>query len=858
MKRLLFLTFVALFLLQACAGGQPADKELGQESSQETSKELAGEPTLNDGGTTTESESECSTSKPCEGGLLCKDGRCSRCDNSVECGSDKLCAQGICIEPECSSSKPCADGRLCKDSQCVDCNNDGECEQGKICGEGSCLEAECSDQKACQNGTVCTQGRCTKCTDDKACPQGSICEEERCVQGCRDSKGCANGTVCLNSEKRCVACLNNKGCSDGKVCRNSACVACRGDQECESGQLCLSGKCAQGDCRTSSDCGTQGQLCKNNQCTGCQSDTECKGGWICDSSLCRAGCRKNGDCQNNQVCDTKTNLCIGCNSNKDCQSGQICKNKSCRACSSNTECSTGQICVSGRCLVGNCKQTKDCKNGQVCVKNKCSACTTDTQCSASQLCLRGACKTGDCRNEKDCSNGVRCRENKCGFCKSGADCGAGQRYLSTELKKTISQPNSSIAFVFDKLPFPSREIRIKLISETNSLPGLPSYFGVYLDGAFLQRLAIPSFPSTPIPLEISPDAAYDGKLTIEIRSKQLLRPHTFRVSLEYVQGALCVQNACKKGNCLKASDCSQSPCRNAGTVCNKLSHTCKQNRCITSQTSYSTARCSLTEKRCLVYLGMCRESLNGASVVSTAYNKESDKQKYLPSGFKYVRSFNDSGTDGHAYHATSKHGTLTVCHYGIRGLPKITSLDALRQQISALRNIHSVTCSTAKGTKIGSCAGGVYQRLKGLRKAGLLTHIINTVKQGKCKGGLRLDGHSMGGAVVSLLAAELYLTDSKTFNKDFMRVYTYGQIRQFKTSEADKFHKLITKRRWVNEEDYAPGFPPSGFKHYGSTRLLRSSSNESKSQNYAPPWSITDGWANHNSLRYLDRLKKCK
>ena len=805
---------------------------------------------------------ECGDKKPCEGGLVCRDGKCVACEKNGDCGGSRVCDKGICIAPECSSTKPCSDGRLCQDAKCVDCQGDTECSQGKVCEEGSCVDAECGNGKKCLNGKVCTKSRCKDCTSDASCGTGRICEGTRCLSGCRSDKDCTSGTRCQLSSKKCVACLSTKDCKDGKFCSQSKCIPCRRDGDCGAGKLCEQGRCVVGNCRKASDCSKKGQLCKNRQCRACQKDGECGAGWICEQSLCKAGCRSKSDCQNNQVCESRTKTCVGCNSAKDCKAGQVCKNKRCGSCINDSDCASGSLCLGGRCEVGNCRSDKDCKGGQVCLSRKCSACTSDTQCASGQLCLAGFCKVANCRGDKDCNSGTLCKNNVCGSCKVDKDCIAQPLYRSSTQKQKTTQGQRSSTFTFDKLPFPHRAITVELFVQGNYKPFPLFPISVKVDGKYYAKIVPKSAGKERFQIDVLADAGYDGKITVELQYF-LHSPLTeFSVSLTYLPGGLCLNGTCQPGNCRKSSDCSTRTCHNVGSACEDLSYQCSRNRCVTNTTYRGSGRCSSLNKKCVVYLGLCKESQNGASIVSTAYNKNSDKQKYLPSGFKYIKSFYDSKTDGHAYYATSKHYGLTVCHYGIRGLPKVNSLNALRQQIQLISNLTPVSCYTTKKQKIGSCATGVYNRYLGLRKAGLLSHILSNVKGGHCKGGLRLDGHSMGGALVSLMAAELYMTDPKVYNKDYMRVYSYGQLRQFTSSAADKFHKVINKLRWVNELDYAPKYPGGVFRHYGDTRFIKKVSGgysfTPKSQNYEPSWSITDGFSAHNSLRYLDRLKHCK
>ncbi|MCB9641024.1 MAG: hypothetical protein H6727_19160 [Myxococcales bacterium] len=265
-------------------------------------------------------------------------------------------------------------------------------------------------------------------------------------------------------------------------------------------------------------------------------------------------------------------------------------------------------------------------------------------------------------------------------------------------------------------------------------------------------------------------------------------------------------------------------------------------------------------------VNVCSEGKDAAQVARTAYNgSDSDKKKYLPSGFTLVKTWSSTkyGGGDHAYLSTTTSSGKTVCHYAFRGL-KTSKVNFLK----LLKNMHThTTCKTESGTKMGSCSKEAYNRYSTLRSS-----ILSDIKSRSCTGGIRVYGHSMGGALASLLAAELYLLNSSTYGKSkaFLRTYTFGSPRVFKGSDANTWNDRVWLARWVYEgtdrfSDHAPSYPGSSYKfsHFGQAYRVKKTvkwfkakySYNTQSQNWAPSSiSLTD----HEASVYTTNMNKLK
>jgi len=242
----------------------------------------------------------------------------------------------------------------------------------------------------------------------------------------------------------------------------------------------------------------------------------------------------------------------------------------------------------------------------------------------------------------------------------------------------------------------------------------------------------------------------------------------------------------------------------------------------------------------------CKDFQNSAQLARTAYNSSaSDKKKYLPSGHSYVKMWNIRGE--HAYLAM-KSG---ICNYVFRGLSGNISVKAF------FKLGQRMTCKTAKGQSMGSCIKNGYKRYQKIRGA-----ILSDLNKRKCKA-VYIHGHSMGGVHANLFAAELYLRSPRKYNKRYMKVFTYGALRVFEKSAADKWHRRLNAHRWTFHADPVPAYPSrvDKFKHLGRAyRIYKYHffgwryKYQKKSQDYQPFTIVYD----HKPSHYTDGLRKCK
>lgn len=729
---------------------------------------------------THQEEPECSDSKPCLSGRICRAGQCFPCKQDSECEANEICESGSCQKEQCNAKEPCTEGKVCRDGRCIACKQDGDCGSDEICESGVCQKEQCNDKEPCADGRLCTKRRCLDCKDDASCQSGQICDGGRCLKGCRSDKGCTQAQKCNTLSKTCVSCLQDSHCSGGKLCKQEKCVACQDDKECAQGTICSRGSCIKGNCHKSADCATAGQVCRNHTCGKCLKDSECSTDQICASGTCRAGCRHKADCKGSQVCDTKAFVCVGCVSTQDCGTGLLCKNRRCSGCAKDSECGKGNLCVNARCRVGNCRSVSHCSSGQVCRSYMCGKCQKDSECGKGKLCISGVCRVGDCRTTSNCTSGLLCKQYKCSSCRSSGECG----------KVTCKDSKQDC-------------------------------------------------------LQIMPGCV-----------KGRCSSRTHRIPQHYCNA--------KTGRCVRRCrdnrDCRATKCSGGGrTTCTQILDACVNGRCTQTTRKISKANC-VSSRFCVFQKTFCRESYEGAQLTTAIYPSES--LSALPKKFKLQKTIYGAKKNGVMMFFTSD-SPQTVCHVVFKGV----SPSNLNDLMSAASSGNSLLCKTSSGKTIGHCGLGFYSQFEHMRRQGIIKYIQSWTLFNRCPGGLRIYGHSMGGAHASLLASELNITSSSFYSKGFMRVYTYGAPRLYRIKDGDKFHKLISLVRWTNDGDPVPSVPLAtpilGFKHFGSAYEIKQKSSTSysftsKSQDFAPVANFIKGFTLHKYTTYRDRLKYCK
>ena len=194
--------------------------------------------------------------------------------------------------PGLDGGTPVVDGGTAPDGGSTSCTTDPQCGANKVCENGGCVDA-CSDTaNMCQGGfaVTCQNGHCrSRCLGDNTCPMGDICESFVCGPA-----QCSDTNPCTGTNRRCNAgrcesftpCTADTQCPANFTCQTGTCTelpVCLGDGNCDPGQLCESGHCR-----------TTGACTLETQCTAAQ---DCVGG-LCVPHVCRG----NSECVSPQVC----------------------------------------------------------------------------------------------------------------------------------------------------------------------------------------------------------------------------------------------------------------------------------------------------------------------------------------------------------------------------------------------------------------------------------------------------------------------------------------------------------------------------------------------------------------------------
>ncbi len=247
----------------------------------------------------------------------------------------------------------------------------------------------------------------------------------------------------------------------------------------------------------------------------------------------------------------------------------------------------------------------------------------------------------------------------------------------------------------------------------------------------------------------------------------------------------------------------------------------------------------------------CRAAQIAVDVAWAAYGHKS----YLPAGFQVLKTYRDATQGGFAMISGAGSTQTRVCYVAFRGTDSYT--DAQKD----LQSMVTRPCKTEQGKAFGACGDGFYDQYNALRQLGLVRYLTQEVAAGACWR-LRIYGHSLGGGLASLLAAELQTVDPSQYSKQFMEVVTLGEPRPFDTSTADTFHRQVAKTRWMNWDDCIPTMPMTvmGFRHFGVARYIDYSSFWNKwsfdvqRQDFSPFW-YSCGY--HEIAAYNDRLQNC-
>lgn len=169
--------------------------------------------------------------------------------------------------------------------------------------------------------------------------------------------------------------------------------------------------------------------------------------------------------------------------------------------------------------------------------------------------------------------------------------------------------------------------------------------------------------------------------------------------------------------------------------------------------------------------------------------------------------------------ATLSQGRDGWCHLAFKG-SDLTNPDDLLIDLAAML---SANCTDGAGHSIGTCALGFFAQYGSIRDHGKLFQRLGKRRaRGDCRSGIVVTGHSLGGALASLFAADAVSRFAKTYSKKTMKVVTFGEPRVFASKAADGLHSAVTKFRVINRGDLLASVPlaRSGFKHFGQVLHL--------------------------------------
>ncbi len=352
----------------------------------------------------------------CQGGKICKEGRCLCPKTMTECS-------GICVDLQKNNQHCGQCGHRCLAAEnCVQGRCEFVCPKGQTFCNNQCFDLKTSFFNCgrcghvCESNEFCQNGQCVQACPAKTricgrscCPENLNCCQGRCIDTRVNSQHCGGcgiqcqrGELCCPQKNKMSQCINifkdpdNCGlcghrCAQGQVCCQGTCIDLNKNphhcgqcgQSCAVGDVCCQGQCAD-RLNDPLNCGTCGHRCAS------------------DEKCCAGHCKKiRSDAQNCGACGSS------CPVNASCCGG-LCvflkhDAQNCGACGK--ICSHGQICCQGKCA----NIFKDPKN--------CGAC--GIACRAGETCCQGKCvnlKT-DKKNCNICGNACPNRPNI--YCCSG-------------------------------------------------------------------------------------------------------------------------------------------------------------------------------------------------------------------------------------------------------------------------------------------------------------------------------------------------------------------------------------------------------------------------------------------------------
>lgn len=255
----------------------------------------------------------------------------------------------------------------------------------------------------------------------------------------------------------------------------------------------------------------------------------------------------------------------------------------------------------------------------------------------------------------------------------------------------------------------------------------------------------------------------------------------------------------------------------------------------------------------------CGRAQDGAALANAAYYKKTVAD-YLPAGFSLVQTYAGVGASGgFAFLATTETAGGTACYVAYKGTSNYDDT------MADMNSMYLEDCLVEEGVSLGQCGSGFLEQYQSIRDAGLVEDVRSMVEAGECPGGLHVVGHSLGGALSSLLTTTLWTLDPDIYTTTFMHQSTYGEPRAFDPATADAFEGQIDKIRWAVWGDPVTQVPYSymGFKHFGSAKEIYYAYGRKgeiitfydEDQDFSPYGFVS---SNHSmDTSYIERLAKC-
>lgn len=328
-------------------------------------------------------------------------------------------------------------------------------------------------------------------------------------------------------------------------------------------------------------------------------------------------------------------------------------------------------------------------------------------------------------------------------------------------------------------------------------------------------------------------------------------------------GNACTSTSiCKQGAC---QSCAKTVCANKCVDLNSNNANCGQcgNNC--------GANATCTGGICVTAISLCVEAKIASKVSYIAKTKNSNKQGDLdeisdPShniSFLLMQTYNKhDALEDHAYSARADIDGKNYCYYVFRGSSWALVLEMAASSPVGISCRSALRDENGSYTPLAGCMSSIGELYHSAFIRGIVEDLVFQVERGNCDGGLRLIGHSRGGAVASLLAAELYGRAPAQYSKSYMKVFTFGEPRVIENTRANSFHEYINKIRFYNKNDSVPDFATGDafgyvYRHYGQAIKIKDGGDryEFKGQNSAPDNALNENA--HVIATYKSRINRC-